>query len=160
MSGALTGEALGLYRWRENERAREAAVELDQYQLSKSYVEPEIKFLPSESLRDATGNGVFYARFRPSDFDLEKFDEILERFGYRVTEPMQDKFLKVRSKWNYVQVTGARVVNKGNYIEQTQYYGMRASRAILDDVSAMFATGVRIWSVKPGDYNQTNAVVS
>ena len=147
------------YDWMPKERARVSRIEEMQYNLSKAYTEPEVKFLPTPTLRDAVGNGVFYARFRPTDNDLSKFDKILDRFGYQDVRPVEDSFMSNRTKWNYLRVKGAVVRNKET--NDTKYATIdgearyRSSKTLLEDVSSMFANGIRIWHVKP-DLNQLN----
>lgn len=149
----------GQYGLIEKARSKARHLEDSQYAVSTGWIEPEITFLPSETLREATGNGVFYARYRLSDNDIHKFDKILTRYGYRDARPVDDTFMINRSKFNYLQVAGAVVKNDKSAGKEyatidgkTRY---RASQAMLNDISNMFAIGIRIWHVKPteADFN-------
>lgn len=139
----------GSYAFRERDRARVAAAEEALYGIERSYAEPSIDFIPSETSREATGNGVFYARYRLDNADIDKFDRLLTQFGYRITESLDSSMMTNRLYFNYIKAHGVKVDNDPEKAIALLGGRGRASKALLEDVSAMFDNGIRIWHTKP-----------
>lgn len=160
----------GMYGWNEAERRRQAAFEESQFNLSTSYVEPEVKFLPSETSRETTGNGVFYARYVLEDEDYVKFDQILDRFGLKVSIVLgdstannpngiplreanfNDTTLIPNKKFFYMKASGVKVEVKSDspYITwtgNTKTY--RLNNRMLAEIASVFENGYRVWNRKP-----------
>lgn len=139
----------GTYAFRERDRARVAAAEEALYGIERSYAEPSIEFIPSETSREATGNGVFYARYMLDGADIDKFDRLLTQFGYRITESLESSMMTNRTNFNYIKAHGVKVDNDPEKAIALLGGRGRASKALLEDVSAMFDNGIRIWHTKP-----------
>lgn len=115
-----------------------------QYTLSTSIAAPTIAFPRVQNLQDFNSNGLFVGRYRPTENDRKKFDEVLNRFGYRITEVFNKNHMQNRSKFNYVQVAGA------HFVAGTK---VQIPKTIYEDISNMFNVGIRIWHTRPGNYD-------
>ena len=118
----------------------EAIHEREQFEFENQFVTPEIRFSPSVTLRDATGNGAMLVKFGLDPRDIALFDRIQEQFGQYTSEPLRknmlsgDPFAYVEAKGVSVSLVNARV---------------NCNKDIANDIANMFGTGIRIWSVKP-----------
>ena len=136
-------------------RNLQKAQEMSQFNLTHSYSTPNIKFLPQTSIREMNGNAVLYTRLTPSMSDLKRFDDILDRYGYKVSEPLKDEFLTNMNRQNYIECRGARLKMKNNqvYLDRAPQIisdsltTQRASKVLLDEAANQLNDGVRIWHV-------------
>lgn len=158
--GALGNEMFNKQTAAERIRELQRQQELSQFNIGHGYATPTIKFIPGDSARDINANGLLYMRLTPSVTDMQRFDDILDRFGYKITEKMSRYFLTNHNRQNYIKCNGVKVVmeesekyisgghpaikNKSGW---EQKYTRRASKELLDDVANQLNGGVRIWHV-------------
>lgn len=110
--------------------------ELQNFALSTQVTVPAISFPRSNTLRDIIGNGVTACRVQISASDAQKFDKILNMYGYRVTDKLDPSFFTNRSQYNYVKAVGVSV-------------GGTAPKWLRQGVGAELAVGKRFWHVNP-----------
>ncbi len=169
---SMAASKSGMYGWSEAERRRQAAFEESQFNLATAYAEPDVKFLPSETTRDTTGNGVYYARYVMEDDDYVKFDRILDRFGIRISlllgdsastinndngipvreADFNDTTLIPNKKFFYMKASGVTVEVKAGspYITwQGNQKTYRLNKRMLMEVASVFENGYRVWNRRP-----------
>lgn len=110
--------------------------ELQNFALTTQVTMPAISFPRSNTLRDIIGNGVTACRVQISQSDAQKFDKILNMYGYRVTDKLDPSFFTNRSQYNYVKAVGVSV-------------GGTAPKWLRQGVGAELAVGKRFWHVNP-----------
>ena len=114
-----------------------ARQELMNYAFSQSIVVPTIS-LPynPEILRDLYSNGVFVFRYRPSDSDIQKQDKLLNMYGYRDTQPLDNAMFTSRTYFNYISARGVDIDNE-------------VPHWLKDLIRDQINVGTRIWHVLP-----------
>ena len=128
-------------------RNLEAVKERQQYAIQHAVSVPEVRFGFSGTLRDAIGNGAMLVKFGLDPRDIELFDKIQEQFGVSCYEPLRTGMLDPGDDpYAYVEAKGASF-NLKKRTGQSQYD--ICNKDVLDDISSMFSTGIRIWNVKP-----------
>lgn len=134
MSG-IGGMASGLGNlYVENQKyniAREN--ELRRFNISQTVVTPQLEYPREESLRDFLGNGCRVYRYRYSDSDLTKMDNILSAYGYKDTTLISPTHFTNRREYNYVKANGVTVRNTN------------IPKWIRDGMAAQLSAGIRIW---------------
>lgn len=142
ISDAMSGNTLALnIANREIEKSNERA----KYISSNL---PQVEVLSTSSGDGLTiGNGLLVYRNYIDRNDAMKFDQILNQFGYKITEPIKKEFMNNRERYNYIEANGVSVsVNN-------------IPKAVRDDLASLFRTGVRIWHTKPdNNYLQENKI--
>ena len=122
------------------EREQQKSLELQKYQIGNAIVSPTIQFPRSESVRDLIGNGFVSYRYRYTDADAERIDQIMTAYGYKVTTMItannQGAILNGRPRFNYVEIKGASVTTG-------------RPKWMNDELSSALSTGLRIWHEKP-----------
>lgn len=88
---------------------------------------------------DASFNSLVAFRLVPDMRDIQKFDRVLNMFGYKVTEPVSNEMMTNRPKFNYLKAKGVRVSTNNK----------KVPKSVLEEAGAAFDQGVRIWHVKP-----------
>ena len=158
-AGALGDPRVNQASAAEELRRLQRNQELSQFNLAHAYATPSVKFIPGDSARDLNTNAVMYVRMSPSLSDMQRFDDILDRFGYKITEKMQHLFLTNHNNQNYIKGNGIKVImrktvpyiehgapaimNRG-WADKTLY---RGSKQLLDEVANQLNGGIRIWHV-------------
>lgn len=131
-----------------NERAknlllREAQARSEASQFAAGLVaKPNIQFSGSID-GDASMNSLVAFRLVPDFRDIQKFDKILNMYGYRITEPVTTQMMTNRPKYNYLKAKGVQVTSS-----------KKVPKSVLEEAGAAFSQGLRIWHVKPS-YNYT-----
>ena len=119
------------------ERQYAAAYEKAKFNLSTAYSTPRIKFMSTDSMRDMTKNGVYYARYTPTKTDLIRMDNILQAFGYKVDMLMSNP---IGNRSNFVYIEGS--------VEKFQN-NVRLKKDMMLDINNQLANGIRVWKVNP-----------
>lgn len=119
------------------ERQYAAAYEKAKFNLSTAYSTPRIKFMSTDSMRDMTKNGVYYARYTPTKTDLTRMDNILQAFGYKVDMLMANP---IGNRSNFVYIEGS--------VEKFQN-NVRLKKDMMLDINNQLANGIRVWKVNP-----------
>lgn len=132
------------------QREQQKTLETQQYLISQTIVAPTLQFPRNESVRDIIGNSFLAYRYRYSDNDIARLDQILTAYGYRVTTPVNASnsaaILGGRPHFNYVSIKGASVVtDKPKWMN--------------DELSAALSTGIRIWHERPDNAYYTSGNV-
>ena len=120
------------------ERQYARSYERAKFDLSTSYSVPRAKFMSTDSLRDLTNNGAFYARYTPTKNDLIRMDNILNAFGYKVDQLMSNPAGN-RTKFCYIEGT----------VEKFNQFNCPGKKEIMLDINSQLANGVRVWHVNP-----------
>lgn len=134
MQGNVTANA-------QIERMRARDYERAQFELSTMYQVPRAKFMATESMRDFTGNCLFYARYTPTVNDLKRMDAILDAYGYkRNEEKASSQLYAVRPNFVYIE---------GSFSKMQIPDGVVGKKEIMQDINSQFANGIRIWHRSP-----------
>ena len=132
------------------ERQWAAAYEKAKFNLSTSYSTPRLKFMSTDSMRDLTNNGVFYARYTPTSTDLARMDNILQAFGYKVDMLMDNP---IGNRDNFVYIEGT-VEKFNDFIRVGNNDIPKVIRKdMMLDINNQLANGVRVWKVNPKNAN-------
>lgn len=123
---------------------REASDLVLNYQTQNNVVAPTISFPVSDSLQGFLGNTFYASHTHLSDADLERFDNFLTQFGYRVDKRFTKTDLTSRKYFNYIKTTGAVV--------SVPKAPLRVEQMIADTLNG----GVRLWHVLPNTAAMTN----
>ena len=110
--------------------------EVAEFRINTEVQVPSIDFPMNDSIKEAVGNGAILLRYSASVADVQKFDKILNMYGYRDTRPLEDDMFSNRSKYNYIEAAGVT-------------FGGKAAKFLRDDLANMFMAGIRIWHVAP-----------
>lgn len=97
----------------------------------------DVQFPRIPSFQDYIGNSFYELRYRLSDNDMTRFDNFLTQFGYAVDEVLDISCFTGRTHFNYVQ--GRDVALKKSGVPQY----------LLEGMSRIIETGVRIWHTAP-----------
>lgn len=119
------------------ERARAREYERAQFELSTAYQVPRANFMATDTMRDATNNCIFYARYTPTVKDLQRMDHILDAYGYKVNS---FGYGFGRSRYCYIE---------GSIEYNGAVANIVGGKDMLADINAQLANGVRVWKVKP-----------
>lgn len=135
------------YDYYSNIRNLEREKELTQFSIDHMARSIDLKFPVCDSMQNYTGNGVFIAVKKPTYTDFNRFCEIVQKFGIKVPGyvPMDEKFLNRAAgsePYVYIQANGVEVAGRS---------GTPIPKNVKNDLSDLFATGVRIWYEKPTD---------
>lgn len=118
--------------------------EMIAFNSSNLSVPPTINFPVSSNLQNFIGNGFIVIQEKLQQGDLERFDNFLTQFGYRVNEKLQKSFFNNRPYYNYLQVGNLKIkAVTGNL---PQY--------MLDYAEMQLMVGVRIWHTYPNNVNR------
>lgn len=100
---------------------------------------PEITFPVSQSVRDFVGNGYIICLSTPSDEDLERFDVILNQFGYMdAGTPLTLADLTAGKYYSYIEASNVSI-----------QCNLPVSRVIKEACEAQITAGIRIWKQRP-----------
>lgn len=118
------------------ERAAAKQQELMQFDVDNI---PQVQLVSKASGADAdiNGYGVLIYRNIIDERDVHKFDQILSRYGYKISDRIEKSFLTNRPKFNYIETKGVSIQCKS------------VPKSVSDDLASLFNGGVRIWHVKP-----------
>lgn len=119
------------------ERARARDYERSKFELSAAYSVPRANFMATDTIRDITENCLFYARYTPTIGDLQRMDQILDAYGYKVNS---FGLGAGRSRYCYME---------GNIEYNGKVANMVGGKDMLADINSQLANGVRVWKVKP-----------
>ena len=119
------------------ERARAREYERAQFELSTAYQVPRANFMATDTMRDATNNCIFYARYTPTVKDLQRMDRILDAYGYKVND---FGYGFGRSRYCYIE---------GSIEYNGAVANIVGGKDMLAEINAQLANGVRVWKVKP-----------
>lgn len=125
------------YQFAKMEREREAKAEREIFERNQYYVQPEINFPRSESVRDFIGNNFLVTQCRLSALDIVNYDNFLTRFGYNVGSVTFDtSMITNRPHFNYI---------KFNAIS------LKSNRAmwLRKEAESQLLQGVRLWHTAP-----------
>lgn len=129
------------------ERQYAAAYEKSKFDLSTAYSVPRAKFMSTDSMRDMTNNAVYYARYTPDQTDLQRMDNILSAFGYKVDQIMVNPAAN-RSKFVYIEGSVEKF-NQSNFSPAAR----SGKRELMLDINNQLANGIRIWHINPTNAN-------
>lgn len=124
--------------------ARQAQELNVQHENNYYVVAPDVKFPADPEIQGYAGNNFFITHVHLGSADLERFDNFLTQFGYRVDKKFDKADLTNRQYFNYIKTTGAVVEALGS--------PLRLNRLAAD----LFNTGVRLWHVLPNQSAMTN----
>lgn len=110
--------------------------EQEEFFVNASVQVPEINFPMNDSIKEAVGNGALLVRYSLTGRDIAKFDKILNMYGYKHTDTINESMLDNRSKYNYIEAAGVT-------------FGGTAAKFLREDLANMFTAGIRIWHVAP-----------
>ena len=123
--------------WNKFNRARQ--LEKKDLMISTRVVAPEINFPASESVRDFIGNGVIVGFVTPTNDDVDRFDKILNMYGYKdAGTALTLGDLTAGTYFSYIEASGVQI--------QTSIGVDRTIKEMCED---QIASGIRIWKIKP-----------
>lgn len=103
--------------------------------------EYETKYALTDSLALLTGNGALVEVIYPDIRDINKFVNVVQRFGFAQTRPAEHvDFNTLGEKYIFVQTTGLQLTGNGTTVWPSRYYNIAASE---------INGGVRLWDIKP-----------
>lgn len=128
----------------QHNKARQQSDLVLQFQTANNVVAPTVSFPVSENIQGFIGNVFYCCHTHLSEGDLERFDNFLTQFGYRVDKRFTASDLNSRKYFNYIKTTGAVVSVEGS--------PLRVEQLINDTLNG----GVRLWHVLPNAAAMTN----
>lgn len=126
------------------EQARQASDLQLNYDTQYNVVAPTVNFPVSDSIQGFLGNSFYVSHTHLSDGDLERFDNFLTQFGYKVDKKFEKSDLTNRQYFNYIKTNGAVVKAAGA--------PLRIEQMVADTLNG----GVRLWHVLPNSSAMTN----
>ena len=115
---------------------------------------PQVQVLSSGSTDDVTifGHSVVVYRSLISVDDLKRFDRILNQFGWKITEPIEKRFItgrvgvstKPKVKYSYLEASGVSV--KCDTVP----------KSVREDLANVLSGGLRIWHTDPKNVKYTD----
>lgn len=118
------------------DRTRTNALQNQAY--AQSVVKPDIMFpFNADVIRDFVGNGVLVYRYKYTDADARRIDQILTMYGYRDTRRLTADMFNNRQYFDYVQATGVSIADRT--IPQWER----------DEIADILSGGIRVWHVAP-----------
>lgn len=146
LGGGFTGAASSAFS-REMERRR-IGYNFQKYQLNQSITVPSVEFPFSADLyRDILRNGFIVYRYKPSNYDLQMQDKILNMYGYKHTAIFEKSMMFNRENFNFIKVNNLSISNNvPKWFKQALY--------------EQFENGLRIWHKTPDEnyYNIENPI--
>lgn len=79
------------------------AIEKINTNLKNTYVAPQLRFQPSQTLRELVGNGFLVFKYQLQESDLERCDKLLTMYGYRHSKTLEKTDLTNRPDFNYIE---------------------------------------------------------
>lgn len=135
----------------DNERrtfARNRALEMKNMMIEGRVQAPEVSFPVSESVRDFIGNGVLVAFVTPTNADIDRFDKILNMYGYKCAgDTLSTSDLTAGLHYSYIEASGVAIQSS-----------IPIDKNIKEMAEAQIEAGIRIWKERPNFalYSQAN----
>lgn len=120
------------------------------YEIQQNLVVPSVSFGQEPDLQLYLGIGFFAYTLRLAQGDLERFDNYLTRYGYKVSEILTNECFSGRQNFNYVEGKGVTVLSNSQYANRTRR--INAAKQI--------EGGVRVWHTKPSELRMYDNPIS
>ncbi len=135
VSGAVNNEIN--YQYAKRERALEYDAESQIFNRNNYYVQPEVSYPRSESVRDFIGNNFIVSQLQLSSTDITNFDNYLTQFGYNVGSVTFDStMLNSRPHFNFIKFNSISILSP-------------RAMWLRKECESQMMNGVRIWHTKP-----------
>lgn len=131
-----------------NNWERSRKLEMKNMLVNTHVVAPDIKFPATEAIRDFVGNGVLYAFITPTDADIERFDKILNMYGYKdVGALLTVSDFTAGTYFSYVEAHDVQIVTT-----------LPVNKMVKDACADQISAGIRLWKARPDftKYNELN----